>query len=172
MRFELTDAELTDAWQAQTLGGTGISHIDHVRIAWVLVQRHGAEAAEERLVEGTRRACDHYGVPEKFNEPLTRRWAREVAGAVDRGPAGESFDGFIARNPELKRGDLFGCSHDVHREQQRPNGAEHARLGDPSRLMRLPHARRLGAKPLSSTDQRGRRGESTAPYTPPACVSS
>jgi hypothetical protein len=107
MQLELADDELTDRWEAQALGGSGVSHVDHVRVAWVLVRRHGARAAEERLVEGTRKGCDHYGVPEKFDEPLTRRWAQAVSDAARQGPVNETFDEFMARNPTFSRGDLF-----------------------------------------------------------------
>jgi hypothetical protein len=67
-----------------------VSHIDHVRVAWVLHGRHGPVEAEERLVEGTRKGCDYYGVPEKFDEHLTRRWARPVSDAVADAPESES----------------------------------------------------------------------------------
>jgi hypothetical protein len=95
---------------SQELGGSGVSHIDHVRVAWVLHRRLGQVEAEERLVEGTRKGCDHYGVPEKFDEDLTRRWARAVSDAAGDAPASESFQDFIARNPELRRGDLSEAS--------------------------------------------------------------
>jgi hypothetical protein len=89
-----------------------VSHIDHVRVAWVLHRRHGAHKAEERLVEGTRKGCEHYGVPEKFDERMTRRWATAISTAVGDAPVSESFQQFIARNPELRRGDLFGKPHE------------------------------------------------------------
>jgi hypothetical protein len=108
MGSQLPDDDLADRWEHQQLGGSGVSHLDHVRVAWVLHQRHGASEAEERLVEGTRRGCDHYGVPEKFDEDLTRSWARAVSGAAVAGSERETFDAFIVRNPDLRRGDLFG----------------------------------------------------------------
>jgi hypothetical protein len=104
----LPDEELTDRWEASTLGGTGISHRDHLRIAWVLVHRHGAEEAEKRLVEGTRRSCSAYGVPERFDEALTRQWAFAVADALRRNPGEGGFEGFLAANPQLEEGDLLG----------------------------------------------------------------
>jgi hypothetical protein len=100
--------ELTDRWESQELGGSGVSHIDHVRVAWVLHRRHGATEAEQRLVRGTRTGCDHYGVPEKFDEGLTRRWARAISDAIGDAPESESFQEFISRNPTLRRGDLYG----------------------------------------------------------------
>jgi hypothetical protein len=114
MRSELTNDEITDRWEAQQLDGAGVSHLDHVRVAWVLARRHGAAAAEEHLVDGTRKGCDHYRVPEKFDEQLTRRWAAAICAAL--GADAESFDAFIARNPELQRGNLFGRPHEHHRE--------------------------------------------------------
>jgi hypothetical protein len=99
---------LTDRWESQELGGTGVSHIDHVRVGWVLHRRHGAAEGEERLVEGTRKGCDYYGVPEKFDEHVTRMWARAISAAVGDALESEAFDQFIARNPRLRRGDLFG----------------------------------------------------------------
>jgi hypothetical protein len=69
-------------------------------------RRHGASEAEERLVEGTRKGCEHYGVPEKFDEQLTRLWAREISEVVGNPPESETFDAFLARNQYLRRGDL------------------------------------------------------------------
>ena len=103
--MELSDDELADRWETLTLGGTGVSHLEHVRVAWVLVGRHGAAEAEQRLVDGTRRGCDHYGCPEKFDEALTRRWAQAVAAAWR---SDEPFDAFLERRPELRNGRLFG----------------------------------------------------------------
>jgi len=98
--------ELVAAWEAAVLGRS-ISHLEHVELAWTLARRHGAAEAEHRLVEGTRRNCDAAGVPERFDEALTRRWARAVAEAAARTPA-ESFDGFLDANPGLRRGDVLG----------------------------------------------------------------
>ena len=66
----MTDDELTDAWQAGELFAGGISHVQHLRIAWVLHRRHGTARrgpAEALLVSGTRQACEVHGCPEKFD---------------------------------------------------------------------------------------------------------
>ena len=99
---------MTDRWEGQELGGPGVSHIDHVWVGWVFHRRDGAAEGEERLVEGTRKGCDHYGVAEKFDEHVTRMWARAISGAFGDAPESETFDEFVARNPHLRRGDLFG----------------------------------------------------------------
>jgi hypothetical protein len=66
----MNDDELTDTWESGTAIGTGISHRQHLRIAWVLHQRHDPDEARRRLLEGTRRACEVYGCPEKFDPDL------------------------------------------------------------------------------------------------------
>lgn len=103
----MTDEELADQWEAGTRFPAGICHLEHLRIAWVLHRRHGREEALVRLLDGTRRACDVHGCPEKFDAELTRRWARAVATAIESDGGGSSASDFIAAHPELRRGDLF-----------------------------------------------------------------
>ena len=117
MHPRLSDEKLVDRWERQELGGIGVSHIDHVRVGWVLHRRHGAVEAEERLVEGTRKGCEHYGVPEKFDEHMTRLWTRAISNAVGNAPESEPFDEFIVRNPHLRRGDLYGKPRDSERSE-------------------------------------------------------
>ena len=52
----MTDDELTDAWEAGALFEGGVSHWDHLRIAWVLHRRDGPDEAARRLLRGTKRA--------------------------------------------------------------------------------------------------------------------
>jgi hypothetical protein len=121
----LSDDELVDRWETQRLGGSGVTHIDHVRVGWVLDRRHGAAEGEERLVQGTRKGCEHYGVPEKFDERLTRRWAKAISNAAADASESESFEDFIARNPELRRGDLYGKPGEA-RLARRSDGCDRA----------------------------------------------
>lgn len=104
----MDDNELTDAWEAGTVFPAGISHLQHLRIGWVLHTRHGAEQAKARLLDGTKRACEVHGSPEKFDPALTGRWADAVARTIDRDGPGADADEFLARHPELMRGDLLG----------------------------------------------------------------
>ena len=102
----MTIDELTDAWEAGAVLPGGISHTDHVRIAWVLLRRHGEPEARERLLAGTERACRAHGVPEKFDAELTVRWSDAISEAVARDGLGPSADHFLAAHPELARGRL------------------------------------------------------------------
>jgi hypothetical protein len=95
----MTDEELTDAWLAGEHFAHGISRDQHLRIAWVLMRRHGVADVEEQLVVGTRRACEVHGVPERFDAALTRRWARAIGDLVERDGLGDSAAAFIAAHP-------------------------------------------------------------------------
>lgn len=111
--YAVTDDELTDAWEAGAVFPGGVSHLEHLRIAWVLHRRHGPEEARRRLVRGTKRACATHGCLEKFDAALTERWAQAIAEAARRDGLGPSADSFIAAHPHLQRGDLFGSADRV-----------------------------------------------------------
>lgn len=106
----MTDDELTDAWESGSVlgGGAGVGHLEHLRVAWVLHRRHGAEGARRRLLRGTELQCRVHGCPEKFDPALTERWARAVADAAALDGLGRTADEFLDAHPELLRGDLFG----------------------------------------------------------------
>jgi len=108
--------ELTDAWEAGSVFPGGVSHPQNLRITWVLHRRHGPEQAKARLLDGTKRACDAHGCPEKFDPALTARWADAIAQLIERDGPTSNTDEFLAAHPALQRGDLLGKPH-----QQRPN---------------------------------------------------
>jgi hypothetical protein len=104
----VTDDELTDAWEAATVFPDGISHEQHVRVAWVLHRRYGRDEARARLLSGTERACAVHGCPEKFDAALTERWAHDIADAIDRDGAETTALRFLDAHPELRHGGLLG----------------------------------------------------------------
>ncbi|MBO0767593.1 MAG: hypothetical protein J2O48_02810 [Solirubrobacterales bacterium] len=104
----MTDDELTDAWEAGATFPGGISHEQHLRIAWVLHRRHGSSKARDRLLSGTERACEAHGVLQKFDAALTERWADLIASAIAVDGLMGSADEFLEAHPQLHRGDLLG----------------------------------------------------------------
>ena len=104
----MTDEELTDAWEAATVFPHGITHEQHLRIAWVLHRRYGRDEVRTRLVSGTERACAAHGCPEKFDADLTERWADVIADAIDRDGTEATARQFLDAHPQLQRGDLLG----------------------------------------------------------------
>jgi len=100
-----TDDDLADMWEA-TLNRS-LTHEEHVRVARILVLRHGRVSARERLVVGTLRNCIGMGVPDRFDKDLTERWADLIADCVESSEA-DSFPAFASEHPELLRSDLLG----------------------------------------------------------------
>jgi hypothetical protein len=105
---DVTDEELADLWEGGEIFDGGVSHEQHLRIAWVLHRRHGPIQAKERLVNGTRSACERHGCPEKFDAGMTARWSNAVADAIKADGTGTSATAFLRAHPYLLRGDLFG----------------------------------------------------------------
>jgi hypothetical protein len=86
----------------------GVSHEQHLRIAWVLHRRHGATEAKARLVAGTEWGCQRHGCPEKFDAKLTEPWSDAVTEAIEKDRPAASAGAFLQEHPVLMRGSLFG----------------------------------------------------------------
>ena len=97
----MTDAELVSAFEAGTLPPADFHHREHVRLAWLYLQRHGPAETERRLLEGLRALAVRAGTPDKFDEPLTRGWLRRIEAAAATGLPPVSSEAFIARHPGL-----------------------------------------------------------------------
>jgi hypothetical protein len=102
-----SDEELTDRWEAGPPLGRPVGHADRVRIARVLIGRHGLAEATTRLQRRISENCRAAGVPERFDAELTRRWAAAIAGAMDVGDA-DTFDEFVTAHPALLQPNLLG----------------------------------------------------------------
>jgi hypothetical protein len=101
----VTDDELTDAFEAASLGRS-ITHLEHIRISFVLLRRHDREEGERRLVEGTQRMATALGAADRFDEELTRAWVAAISDALESGD--RSAEALLKRHPELEQGDLLG----------------------------------------------------------------
>jgi len=96
----MTDQEFVDAFETCRLGNELFHHRDHLRLAWIYLERYGASAAPARIAESIRRYAAHHGKPEKYHETVTIAWLRLVAGSADRSGAA-SFAEVLAACPEL-----------------------------------------------------------------------
>lgn len=98
----LSDEEFLEQFEAGTL--PAFSHRDHVRMAWLMLRRHGAGAADA-IRDGIRHFAQVKGATGLYHETLTQFWIEACRAA---GPqAGESFDAFVARAPHLLDKDLW-----------------------------------------------------------------
>lgn len=96
----MTDDDFLAAFEACTLGRPDWTHQAHLRVAWAYLARHPLEAATELVRGGIRRLNAARGAgPDAYHDTITVAFVRVIA--ARRGPPGETFPAFLARNPDL-----------------------------------------------------------------------
>ena len=98
---ELSDAEFMAAISVAKFPGGKFGHHGHVRMAWICLKDTSFDAGMERIRSTVKGFAAILGVPEKYNETVTRAWAECVHAALERTPGIDSFDAFLAAHPEL-----------------------------------------------------------------------
>jgi hypothetical protein len=98
---ELSDAEFLAAVAVAKFPGGKFGHRGHLRMAWICLKANGFEAGMERIRGTVKGFASLLGVPEKYNETVTRAWAERVQAALEETPELGSFDAFLAAHPEL-----------------------------------------------------------------------
>jgi hypothetical protein len=81
-------------------GGT-FRHRQHIHLAFLAVQRHGAARAPEVVARWIGHIAAYERAPQKFNATVTRAWTEMVAHHAAAGPPRIDFDSFADRNPAL-----------------------------------------------------------------------
>ena len=97
----LGDAEFADAFERCELSNESFHHCDHIRLAWIYLQRYGADAAEVRIAATIRKFAAHFGKTDKYHEAVTVAWMRLLADAARSVPSSASFSEAIAAFPKL-----------------------------------------------------------------------
>jgi hypothetical protein len=97
----LSDDGVLQAFEACELDPGKFHHDDHIRVAWLCVQRYGAHEAETKLLDGLRQFAQRAGVPQKFMHTTTIAWATLVATAREASPTAINFSDWIQSHPEL-----------------------------------------------------------------------
>ena len=94
-------ASFTQALEEAGVSGGSFRHRDHVRVAWLLLRREGAEAGSETFVRGLRAFAAAHRANDKYHETLTRFWLRLVAHTIEVRPQIHDADAFLAAFPFL-----------------------------------------------------------------------
>jgi hypothetical protein len=117
----LNDDEFVAAFQHCTLRKTDFHHSDHIRLAFLYVQRYGADA-ETRFLDGIRNLAANFGVAAKFHHTITVAWMRLVSAHLDAATLSDSehcstqdYPHWIANNAGLLRKDLLAAHYSTER---------------------------------------------------------
>jgi len=97
----MTDDEFVRGFEDCTLANDAFHHRDHVRLAWIYLERHPPLEALARFVEGLRRFATFHGHPGLYHETITWAYLFLIHERKADGPAGETWEEFAARNPDL-----------------------------------------------------------------------
>lgn len=102
------DRRFEARFHAAAISSDEWTHEAHLRMAFLLLQRHEFREAVRRIRRGIRRLNRANGVvdseTEGYHETLTLAWARIVAATFADQPPDDDFAAFIARNPALLEG--------------------------------------------------------------------
>lgn len=96
----LSDDDFLSGFAACTLPPEAFSHLGHLRIAWIHLQRFPLTEAVDRICDGIDAFARHLGVPDKYNRTLSEALVLLMAagGGADRRLAWRAF---LDRNPDL-----------------------------------------------------------------------
>lgn len=81
-------------------GGT-FRHREHIHLAYLAVQRHGADRAADMVSGWIRHLAAYQRAPQKFNATVTRAWTEIVAHHIAAEATGTDFASFAERYPAL-----------------------------------------------------------------------
>ncbi|KXU89136.1 hypothetical protein CI15_08800 [Paraburkholderia monticola] len=93
-----TDDEFLEAFLTCRLPPSAFNHRNHLRVAWIHLQRFPLDEAIERACAGIARYAAHLGVPHRYHRTMTEALIRLMAGAGASDPS-VSFEDFLARAP-------------------------------------------------------------------------
>ena len=96
----MDDDEFLRAFLKGWPAGEKFHHYDHLRIAWLVIDRHGPEPAAEIVGSRLKAMAIAQGVAPLYNETMTRFWIRLLAHVRDATGA-RNIDEAIQKVPML-----------------------------------------------------------------------
>jgi hypothetical protein len=100
-RKELDGETFIARFEDCTLPSAAFHHRDHVRLAWLYLHRAPLLAALTRFTEGLQRFARANGADGLYHETITWAYLFLVHQRITTAPAGETWEDFAARNPDL-----------------------------------------------------------------------
>ena len=95
----MTDQEFLQRFESGGL--EALPHADHVRAAFLYLDRHDADRALDLLMDGILRFATAKNVPEKFHYTLTRAWTELLSNTRARHPEARTAEALLDTCPAL-----------------------------------------------------------------------
>jgi hypothetical protein len=93
--------DLIRRFEDGSLPASDFHHRDHVRLAWLYLSQEPPLAALARFAEGLKRFAARNGHEGLYHETITWAYLLLIHERRARGEAGETWEEFAARNPDL-----------------------------------------------------------------------
>lgn len=115
VRMETKDDDLLRAFETATISAADFHHREHVRAAWAMISRWGADPGGERFIAAIRRLAAAHGANQLYHETVTRAWLRLVEAADRAHPGCRASEELLAAAPELADKTLLGRHYSAER---------------------------------------------------------
>lgn len=96
-----TDEELVEAFESCVLADEDFRHEEHVRVAWTYLSNLPPLEALQRFSTALKRFATHHGADGLYHETITWAYVLLIHERMAQGRAGESWQHFRVRNPDL-----------------------------------------------------------------------
>jgi hypothetical protein len=97
----MSDEDFLRAFEACAIDAGDFRHADHVRLAWIYLQRHPLLEAIERFRDSLQRFAAHHGVPGRYHETITWAYLLLIHERMQRGDGAGDWDRFRAVHADL-----------------------------------------------------------------------
>jgi hypothetical protein len=99
--LDVSDTELLAAFADGTLDAAAFHHRDHVRVAWLHLERYAPALALERFSAGLRRLAAAAGKPDRYHETITWAYLLLINERRERAGRATTWEEFAAENADL-----------------------------------------------------------------------
>lgn len=97
----LNDEEFVRQFEACTLPAECFHHRDHVKLAWLYLQRHSVLETVQKFSEGIKRFAAAHGKSDLYHETITWAYVFLIHERRQRAGGEQSWETFAAANPDL-----------------------------------------------------------------------
>src|SRR5260370_13008629 len=95
----MDDRDFLSLFHDANLPSEEFRHRGHLRLAWLVLSRHGKDDAEQIVAREIQQLAVASGSPNRYHDTLTRFWVRLVGHAMENSTEAGSIDDLLARFP-------------------------------------------------------------------------
>jgi hypothetical protein len=100
----MDDDSFVDAFESLTLPAKSFRHADHVRLAWIYLNRMPLPAAMARYAGRLQAFAEHHGATDLYHETITFAFVLIINDRLSSDPPETTWSEFQQRNPDIFQG--------------------------------------------------------------------